>query len=518
MRHPSPSQAARFLMQATLGATTAEITRVTEIGFEAWIDEQFRLEPSLTHLEVHAARLAGMHFEMHHAWWRQVLTAKDMLRHRLAVALSEIFVLSEVAIEFVPWEMMEYYDDLGKHAFGNWRDLLHAVTLDPLMGYYLTYLRNRKGDPAAQRFPDENYAREVMQLFSIGLWELNPDGTKKLDAEGREIPTYDNREITEFARVFTGLSFGGPTADVSKPDDFFNAPPNYSAPMKLWEEHHDRGEKLLLRGKRLPAFTQSPGRTGLDDINDAVDNLFHHPNVGPFFGRLLIQRLVTSNPSPAYIGRVAAAFADNGQRVRGDLRAVIKAILLDPEARIPAPASSHPGHLREPYLRYVALARTFGAAAPSGGYKVNDHDTQQAMNQILLNSPSVFNFFLPDYRPPGRIAEASLYAPEFQLMTSSTAITSLNHYLRMVGTGFGDLPDGDECLRLDFSQEILLADRPEVLVAHLDVKMTGGNLGTETKRILLAAYAEMPAEFRPVDRVKALVQLVALSPDFAVSR
>ncbi|MBS0633165.1 MAG: DUF1800 domain-containing protein [Verrucomicrobia bacterium] len=516
--HPTPAEAARFLLQATLGPTPDEIARVVEIGYEAWIDEQFELPPSIAHHEVHVARLAGLHFEVHHAWWRQVLNAPDALRHRLAVALSEIFVISEVAIEFVAWEFTEYYDDLGRMAFGNWRDLLRAVTLDPLMGYYLTYLRNRKADPAQQRFPDENYAREVMQLFSIGLWELNPDGTHKLDAQGREIPTYDNREIMEFARVFTGLSFGGPTADPKKPEDFFNAPLNYSVAMEMWEDQHDRGEKVLLRGKRLPAFDQAPGRKGMDDIDDAVTNLFEHPNVGPFFGRLLIQRLVSSNPTPAYIARVAAAFADNGRGVRGDMRAVIKAILLDPEARTVAPIGPLSGRLREPYLRYVALARSFRARSEAGTYKSHDHEVLLAMNQIVMNSPSVFNFFLPDYQQPGKIAEAGLYAPEFQIMTSTTAITSANVLTGTVATGFGDFSDGPDRLRLDLSEETKLADRPDELIELLDAKLTGGLLGAETKRILRTAWAEMPAEYTAEQRVQALMQLIVLAPDCAVTQ
>lgn len=294
---PTRQQAARFLTQATLGAGAGDIERVCALGFEGWIEAQFQTEPSVTHEEVYRHRAAGLHYEMHHAWWRQVLTADDLLRQRMAVAFTEIFVVSEMAIEFVPWEMMQYYDDLGRMAFGNWRDLLKMVTLSPLMGYYLSHLRNRKPDPGLQRYPDENYAREVMQLFSIGLWQLNRDGTRRLDGNGREIPTYGNAEVTNFARVFTGMGFGGPLADVGKPEDFLNSPADYGSPMKLWEEEHDQGEKRLLRGIRLPAFAEAPGRKAIDDVEDAIDNLFHHPNVGPFFGRLLIQRLVTSNPS-----------------------------------------------------------------------------------------------------------------------------------------------------------------------------------------------------------------------------
>ncbi len=517
---PTRPEAARFLQQATLGATSEEIARVSEIGFAAWIDEQFALPASLTHVEARRAREAGHHFEMHHAWWRQALTAPDLLRQRLAVALTEIFVVSETSIEFLPWEMMEYYDDLARLCSGNWRDLLRHVTLDPIMGFYLSHLNNQKPNPAQQRFPDENYAREIMQLFSIGLWELNPDGSRRRDAAGREIPTYDNATIGAFARVFTGLGFGGPTADPRNPEHFRRSPldptfVNYSAPMQMWEDEHDRDAKQLLRGTRLPAFAEAPGRKGMDDIEDALDNLFFHPNVGPFFGRLLIQRLVTSNPSPAYVQRVAETFANNGRAVRGDLRAVVTAILLDPEARA-RPEAPDSGRLREPYYRYVSLARTFKARAASGHYRVDDHATHKATSQILLASPTVFNFYLPDYQPPGAMAEAGLCGPEFQIMTSSTAVTSLNHYLRTIGVGFGDMPDGPDTLRLDFTEELRLADQPGALLDLLDHKMAGGALSAETKAILLHAYCEMPAEFSAEEKVRALVQLVALAPDCAV--
>ncbi len=506
---PALKQAARFLMQATLGATMKDIRTVAEIGCEAWIDEQFAIEPSVTFKEVHEYRLRGLHYEMHHAWWRQVLTANDLLRQRMAVALSEFFVVSEVAIEFVPWEMMQYYDNLGILSFGNWRDLLRHVALDPLMGFYLTHLRNRKPDPSVGRYPDENFAREVMQLFSIGLWELNADGTHRLDDQGREIPTYDNSHVTSFARVFTGLAFGYKDSDIDNPQHFFDGLFDYGSPMKMWENEHDQDEKILLRGARLPAFSEAPGRKAMDDVEDAIDNLFYHPNVGPFFGRFVIQRLVTSNPSPGYIRRVTSAFDDNGQGARGDMRAVIKAVLLDEEAQNADTSSATTGRLREPYLRYVRLARTFNARSEAGTFKINDHDTQTATNQILLNSPSVFNFFLPDYQPPGEIARAGLCAPEFQIMTSSTAITALNHYMKMIG-------DGAESMRLDFSDEIVLADDPEALIDLLDLKMTCGLLASKTREVLLTAYRELPPAYTPTQKVKAIAQLIAVSPDFAV--
>lgn len=519
---PTAEQAARFLMQATLGATSAEIHHVTEVGFENWIDEQFALPPSVTFEEARQVRNAGGHFELHHAWWRQVLNAPDLLRQRLATALSEIFVVSEMSIEFLPWEMLEYYDDLARLCSGNWRDLLRHVTLDPIMGYYLSHLKNRKADPALQRFPDENYAREIMQLFSIGLWELNPDGTRRRDAQGREIPTYDNATVANFARVFTGLAFGGVLADVTNREQFLLGvfDPfffDYSVSMKMWEDEHDRDEKVLLRGLRLPAFSDDLGRKGMDDVEDALENLFLHPNVGPFFGRLLIQRLVTSNPSPGYVERVTKAFVNNGRAVRGDMRAVVKAILLDPEAREAPLDGVGSGRLREPYYRQVWLARSFQARAATGEYFVNDHDTLKATGQLLFNSPTVFNFFLPDYQPPGMMAEAGLYGPEFQILTSSTAITSLNSYMRSIAVGFGDDPDGPRTMRLNFEEEIRVAHDPEALLDLLGLKMTSGALTPEVRRILIDAYRELPASYSAEEKVKTMAQLIVVSPDFAVA-
>ena len=513
---PTPRQSARFLMQATLGGTMEDITKVSSLGVNGWLDAQFQITPSVTHDEVYKVIASGKGYDIHRAWWRQVLTADDLLRQRMAVSLTEIYVISERSINFVAWEVMQYYDNLGKLSFGNWRNILRTVTLDPLMGHYLSHLKSRKADLTLQRFPDENYAREIMQLFSIGLWKLNPDGSHKLDEKGRDIPTYDNTDISNFARVFTGFGFSGNQSDTSKPEQFFTALLNYAEPMQIWPSEHDMEEKRLLRGMVLPAFAAAPGRKPMDDVDDAIDNLFHDPNVGPFVGRLLIQRLVTSNPSRDYVRRVALAFEDNGRGERGDMKAVIKAIFLDSEARNPALDETRSGRLREPYLRYVRLARTFKARSAEGSFKIGDNSTLESIDQILLNAPSVFNFFLPDYQPPGPLAAAHLYAPEFQIMTSSTAITTLNLYSGMVATGFGDAGNEAEVMRLNFEEEIKLADQPEALIDLLDLKMACGSLSGNTRKILLTAYGEMPSTYSAEDKVKAVVELITLSPDFAI--
>jgi uncharacterized protein (DUF1800 family) len=311
--------------------------------------------------------------------------------------------------------MANYYDVLVNNAFGNYGDLLLEVALHPCMGLYLSDLGNKKADPVHQIYPDENFAREIMQLFTIGLWELNPDGTRKLDAQGQPIPTYDNHDITELARVFTGLAFGGTNVN------FGLWPRDFTQPMKMWDAYHDCEAKTLLRGLQLPKRTASSGNQGLAgmaDVRAAVANLFNHPNVGPFIGKQLIQRFVTSNPSPDYVARVSAAFADNGHGVRGDMKAVVKAILLDPEARDGAKMSDpHFGKMREPFLRFVNFARAFNAASPSGLYILDQFDLDHM--EEPMSAPSVFNFFMPNYRPPGALTDANLLAPEFQIVNAS---------------------------------------------------------------------------------------------------
>jgi len=354
-------EAARLLTQSTFGPTFDLIDEVANIGLENWIREQYEIEPHLLEpLYLEFEEELGpepeeneLHYSLFRwTWWTRALAAEDVLRQRVAFALSEIFVISMETDELFAHQqgVANYYDMLLRNAFGNFRDLLFEVTMHPCMGFYLSHLRNRKANPSENRFPDENYAREVMQLFSIGLFELNQDGTRKVDPDGNPIPTYGNDEIREFAKVFTGLTFSGSNISL---DEFLYGEPVYTEPMEMFEPEHQPSEKRLLHGTVLPI-----GQSGMDDINNAIDNLFNHPNVGPFIGRLLIQRLVKSNPSPQYISRVTAAFNDNGQGVRGDMKAVISAILLDEEARdISYFDDPTHGKLREPIVRYTHLLR-----------------------------------------------------------------------------------------------------------------------------------------------------------------
>jgi uncharacterized protein (DUF1800 family) len=504
----TPREASRFLAQATFGADANEIERTAEIGLDAWLDEQFDRpvgyhQPYLDErqnlaLEVTAATRRW-------AWWQQVMNGPDALRQRVALALSEIFVVSDVdsTIGDNPIGLANYYDTLLDDAFGNYRDLLLDVSLHPIMGVYLSHLRNERSDPSRGRFPDENYAREIMQLFSIGLFELNPDGTLQLDGSGEPIPTYDNDDITEFAKIFTGLSFSSPTAD------FHGGDAVWTRPMRMYDAYHEPGPKYLLRGRYVP-----PGQSGMQDVQDAIDNLFHHPNVGPFFARRLIQRLVTSNPSPQYIRRVAMIFQNNGQGVRGDMRAVIRAVLLDPEARTwPTSINAINGRLCESFLRRVQLARVFHAKSPARIYPIDDPGAPVDFGQRPLSSPSVFNFFLPDYQPTGPITDFGLFAPEFQIITAVTAIASADQLQTQIESGMNfDDNDFNE-VRLDLSDEIALAPNVPALIDHLDLLLTYGNMSGRMRQILVQALEQLDD---PEVRAQMAVYLIAISPEFAV--
>lgn len=560
---PSPKEAARFLIQAAFGPDQdaaadpddipENVEEVAALGFNAWIDDQFTrpvglLQPMTEWVVANGNAQALYTDPKQVAWWGRVMGAPkltpasagtqtpDPLRQRVAFALSEILVISDrpEALAVEPAGMANYYDVLEQHAFGNYRDLLEAVALHPCMGIYLSHCGNRKADPAEHIFPDENFAREVMQLFSIGLWKLNPDGTRQLDGAGQPIPTYSNADITELARVFTGLGMGGPA------NTNFNVwPRDFTHPMKMWDDFHDCAPKTLLGGLALPARTPSAGSTGTAghaDVTAAVNNLFNHPNVGPFLGLRLIQRLVTSNPSPAYVARVAAAFADNGSGVRGDMKAVIKAVLLDPDARSYAKTLEPAwGRLREPFLRVVNYARAFNARSPSDIYALASFDLDHA--QQPLNSPSVFNFFLPAHSPPGAITQAGLTAPEFQIVNAGTAISASNYFWNSVWNGLHrwGVSNPAHNVTLDLTQEMLLVVPaaqvnldmptaapfdPDPLIRRLDLALTGGTLAPQQYQIIRETLARIP---RPSwqwhkEYLRTAIYLVVTSPDFCVQR
>ena len=543
---PNPKSAARFLIQAAFGPdqdSTNDVDLIPEnveevmaIGFDAWISNQFArpigfLQPFTDYA---LANISNFYIDAKSAaWWNRAMGVTnltpvapaqlpDPLRQRVAFALSQIVVVSDrpetLAVE--PSGMANYYDMLVTNAFENYRDILFDTTMHPCMGFYLSALMNRKADPTSNIFPDENYAREIMQLFSIGLWQLNQDGTRQLGTNGQPIPTYANSNITEFARVFTGLSFGPATND-----SFEYADHVWTTPMKAWDDYHDCAPKSLLSGVALPARTPGVpdvGSATMLDINAAIDCLFNHTNVAPFIGRQLIQRFVTSNPSTGYVARVSAAFNNNGSGVRGDLRAVIRAVLMDPEARDPAKlADPSFGKQREPFLRVVNFARAFNAAAQAGFYQLDqfymDHYEEPQ------KAPSVFNFYRPEYLPPGPLAQAGLFGPEFQIVNAGSAISAPNYYYNAIiyedlhrwGSG-----DPTRTVRPNFAPELALVNDPDALVRRLDVGLTGGTLSPREFAVIRDAVARIPTyvwEWEN-ERVWLAVYLVVTSPEFCVLR
>jgi uncharacterized protein (DUF1800 family) len=557
---PSAPAAVRFLIQAAFGPDKDDpldpdlapenAEQVMALGFEGWLDAQFALPPTyLQPFTEYAATIPEFYTDRKQAaWWGRAMGASpvvpggppaayDALRHRIAYSLSQILVVSDrpEVLAVQPVALTNYYDTLVRHAFGNYRDLLYDVTRHPVMGFYLSALKNQKPDPVNHLFPDENYAREIMQLFSIGLWELNPDGTRRLSdgddldpagnvvPAGQPIPSYDNATITNFARVFTGMSFAGGAG-------FAFASENWLEPMELWDAFHDLDPKTLLNGVTLPARVASQGTTGTAtdaDLNAAIDNLFNHPNTGPFIGRQLIQRLVTSNPSPAYVGRVAAAFADSdpgpGVGVRGDMQAVIKAILLDPEARDPARRGDpHFGKQREPFLRVVNLARAFNASSASGFFPLSQFDLDHY--QEPLNSPSVFNFYLPGYAAPGEVQAAGLVSPEFQIMNATSAISAPNYYHQAILGGLHrwGSADPDRNVALDLAHELTLVGAADIdhLLRRLDLGLTGGSLSPRQFQVIREAVLRIGTgtwEWQR-ERLRLAVWLVVTSPEYCVLR
>ncbi len=503
----SSTDALRFLQRATFGPDAASLDRLQHLGYATWLLEQRELPPSLeepTLAQMVAQSVSIGQRDRQEIWWRTAVRGRDQLRQRVAFALSEIFVVSDRsdALSNDVIGLANYYDLLAVNAFATYRQLLEAVTLHPIMGVYLGLLRNRKPDPTRNIRPDENYAREVMQLFSIGLVELNPDGTPRLDGSGNEIPTYTQADIEGMAHVFTGWNYAGATS-------WGGAQPN-NLPMEPNESFHDRNAKQLLDGILFPA-----GRDAREEMTAALDLLANHPNVGPFLGRQLIQRLVTSNPSPAYVARIAAVWADDGLGVRGNLAAVVAAILGDDEAtnghRL-APATF--GKLREGVLLQTSVWRLFQARADNGFYVYSNPET--AYGQAALRADTVFNFFRPDYRPQGEVATLGLAAPEFQVLDQNTAIAGNNQLYRSIVVNYRgrSTPAAGDVL-VDVSAATTLAADPEALIAWLDHWLLADAMPAALAQILRLHMAQLTD---PRRRATECIWLVATSPQFAVQK
>ncbi len=482
---------ARLLTQASFGATHASLAKAAGYGsLEAWIDAQIDLPVTLQLPKVQALGHASFRPPRHYVWWQTAFSAEDQLRQRVAFALSEIFVVSDIdyTLGNAQHGVVHYYDMLAASAFGNFRTLLEDITLHPVMGIYLSMIRNEKADPLNNIRPDENYAREIMQLFTIGLYELD-EGGEPIPA-GNPTPSYTQHDVEEYARVFTGWNFA------DSPEWQSNNLTQYDkiTPMVPQEAFHDTGSKRLLGGVVSPA-----GLSAREDLEIALDSLFNHPNVGPFIGKSLIQRLVTSNPSKQYVARVAAAFNDNGSGVRGDLAAVVKAILLDSEAR-QAPNSADAntaqnfGKLKEPLIRVTHILRALNATAGVNAEsqlhmfsKTNDA-AGVLLGQAVLSSPSVFNFFSPTFRSSYTLSgdeQVPLYAPELQILTESLLSAANNDLHAMLYDSNNRSNKVGRSAILDIDAPItMLRKGRDVYLEHVNMLFMSGGMSDNMMNVL----------------------------------
>lgn len=526
----SAKDAARFLAQATFGPQSVEqIAALQAQGREAWLAAQFAL-PAFSHsayLESQRGRdnKAGetktVSEEMsYEAFWQHWLRGEDQLRARVTWALVQIFVISNIAPDIRPVAMSSYMDVLTRNAFGNYRELLREVTLHPAMGYYLNMLESEKENITKGTHPNENYPREVLQLFSIGLSKLNIDGSQQLDGQGKPIPTYTEDVVKGFAKAFSGWSFGG--LDNTKSKTFHGHDDNIEAywrvPMIAWPMWHSTGTKQLLDGKVLPA-----GQTAEKDLADALDTIFQHPNVGPFFCRQLIQRLVTSNPSAGYIARVATVFNNNGSGVRGDMKAVIAAMLTDIEALTAgayvARNGVNPtfGKQREPVVRLANFLRALGATSRNGRNDIHYLDSpDDGLAQSPLLAPSVFNFYSPSFRPAGPLAAAGLVAPEFQITSETSVVGSMNFFASLIdGSGLGN---GNSRMRIDYTAlKTLVGQSVDGFIDRLDQLFFCSQMSAATRARMKTLINALPAK-DTTRRVKSALLLTAMSPDYVIQR
>jgi uncharacterized protein (DUF1800 family) len=529
----SSAETGRFLTQATFGPTATEIETLRDQSFSSWIAGQQSTPQgasALTYMDDRLvvlkaananAQLNATHF--YEYFWREATVAPDQLRQRVRFALSEIFVVSFADPVVDPRGMASYYDMLGKNAFGNYRTLLEEVSLHPMMGLYLTHLGNIKEDPTTGRSPDENYAREVMQLMSLGVFALNNDGTPKKDAAGNNIASYTPTDISELAKVFTGLSWynTAPTNSTFAGGGRNNA--SYVTPMIAYPSFHSVSSKTFLS-------TTIPASTTVDtsgELKTALDAIFNHPNVGPFIGKQLIQRLVTSNPSPAYVDRVASVFNNNGQGVRGDMGAVVRAILLDSEARnVNAGTDANYGKIREPIVRLGNWMRTFGATSVSGNWLVGSTSASTALGQSPLAAGSVFNFYRPGYSPPNtKIGNAGLVAPEMQIVDEVTIAGYANSLQTALTNGIGTGND----VRVTLTAEVAVANDPAVLAERMNTLMLYGSMTPALKQRIvdsvtgvaipaLTATNQAQVDAALLNRARLAVYMTMTSPDYLVQR
>jgi len=544
---PTQAEAARFLLHAQYGANYEDIAKVQTQGFSTWLDNQMAIPMGQTAWQwlkakgydlINEEQLFFSDQPCSYMVWYQMMASPDQVRKRFALALSEFFVVSiqGIQLNWPSFAMARYWDILCGNAFGNFRQLLEEITLCQAMGSFLNIQGNQKAEPKTGRVPDENYAREVMQLFSIGLLQLNLDGTPKLGSNGQPLETYTQNDVSNLARVFTGYELDESAGRFTSP-----RPPNFTVlkleytlkPLRLNPNRHSPEAKVFL-GTTIPADTD-----GTTSLKIALDTLFNHPNVGPFFGRQMIQRLVTSNPSPTYVARVASVFNNNGKGVRGDLGAVLRAILLDDEATGSASLNSNTfGKLREPMIRIAQWARTFKVSSAKGTWKMqgSTYSARESIAQNPLTAPSVFNFFRPGYVPPSSaLSSTGATAPEFQIVNESTVASYINYLQNILYQGIWvrapelvtnpmepTSTDGQDMVP-DYSFEFTLVGNTTALVQHLNLLLCGGQLGNDTVNLIVNALAQDQITDTASDNFKRIpvaraIMFVMSSADYLVQR
>jgi uncharacterized protein (DUF1800 family) len=510
----SDAEASRFLAQASMGASRTEMASVQQLGYSAWLAAQFALPQSQSRWDALLAQgfdttqNQGSELGFDVASWRKLIASPDTLRQRMAFSLSEILVVGISGLNggWKAFSAAHYQDILENNAFGNFRQLLDEVTLSPAMAEWLTYRGSVKANVTSGSLPDENYAREIMQLFTLGLVELNLDGTPLL-VNGVAQATYTQDDVMGLARVWTGWNWdtAGLTGAAALATPAFQGRPLHQVPA-----NSETGEKHFL-DTIIPA-----GTDGVNSKRIALDALFKHSNVGPFIGKQLIQRLVTSNPSPAYVARVASAFNSDETGVRGNLQAVLKAILLDDEARNAANIALPTfGKLREPILRFTQWAKAFAASSPSNAWLIgNTSDPTTRLGQSPLRSPTVFNFFRPGYTPPNTATgKAGLLAPEFQITNANSVVGYVNFMQRVISSGVGDVVG-------NYSTLLALARDATALVGEINTVLAAGQVSAANVNTMVSALTSMPSSTAANlnNRVYAALLLVLAAPDYIVQK
>ena len=508
---PTPIAAAaasRLLGQATMGATKSEITSVQSLGFDAWITAQFAQPRATSHWDWLVANGYNVAANINNTTgfdptiWRQMIAEPDQLRQRVGIALSEMLVVGVdgLTLNWKQFAGAAYFDVLLDNAFGNFRTLMGAITTNAAMASFLTFLGNKKANTTTGAQPDENYARELMQLFTLGLYQLNADGSVKTSG-GKPLETYTPADVSGLARVFTGLNLASSVS---------TTPDRYRVPLVMTASQHESGATSFL-GTSIPAGTE-----GMAAVSLALDAIFAHSNVPPFVSKQLIQRMVTSNPSPAYVGRVAAVFANNGAGVRGDMKAVIRAILLDAEARDGTVVTAgNAGKLREPVLRLTGWARAFSASSPSNAWTIGDTSSSSTrLAQSIGHSATVFNFFRPGYTPANTaISTAGLVAPEFQITNELSVVAYINYMQALIANGTGDF-------KADYSTILTLAGDSQALIDEVNLVLANGQLSAATIAAIKSAVDSIAnsGATGPSNRVMTAILLTMAAPDYLTFR